>query len=65
MYVRRYVCIYVCIYVCMYAYTCIHIIYGQIYLLPTGSEEREVSGVGSRPIPVAILPSCQRCENPE
>ena len=26
-------------------------------LLPTGSEEREVFGVGS--IPVAILPSCQ------
>ena len=26
-------------------------------LLPTGSEEREVLGVGS--IPVAILPSCQ------
>ena len=28
-----------------------------IYLLPTGSEEREVVGVGS--IHVAILPSCQ------
>ena len=28
-----------------------------ILLLPTGSEERGVSGVGS--IPVAILPSCQ------
>ena len=27
------------------------------YLLPTGSEERGVLGVGS--IPVAILPSCQ------
>ena len=27
------------------------------YLLPTGSDEREVLGVGS--IPVAILPSCQ------
>ena len=27
------------------------------YLLPTGSEEREVFGVGS--IPVAIHPSCQ------
>ena len=26
-------------------------------LLPTGSEEREVLGVGS--IPIAILPSCQ------
>ena len=26
-------------------------------LLPTGSEEREVLGVGS--IPVAIVPSCQ------
>ena len=29
----------------------------NLYLLPTGSEEREVLGVGS--IPVAILPSCQ------
>ena len=29
----------------------------SISLLPTGSEEREVLGVGS--IPVAILPSCQ------
>ena len=29
-------------------------------LLPTGSEEREVLGVGS--IPVAILPSCQDME---
>ena len=28
-----------------------------MHLLPTGSEEREVLGVGS--IPVAILPSCQ------
>ena len=28
-----------------------------MYLLPTGSEEREVLGV--RSIPVAILPSCQ------
>ena len=27
------------------------------YLLPTGSEEREVLGFGS--IPVTILPSCQ------
>ena len=27
------------------------------YLLPTGSEEREVLGAGS--IPVATLPSCQ------
>ena len=27
------------------------------FLLPTGTEEREVLGVGS--IPVAILPSCQ------
>ena len=35
-------------------------VYGDmapIVLLPTGSEEREVLGVGS--IPVAILPSCQ------
>ena len=32
-------------------------IYIYIYLLPTGSEEREVLGVGS--IPVAILPFCQ------
>ena len=30
--------------------------YKSIDLLPTGSEEREVLGVGS--IPVAILPSC-------
>ena len=29
----------------------------DLYLLPTGSEEREVLGVGS--IPGAILPSCQ------
>ena len=29
----------------------------SLFLLPTGSEEREVLGVGS--IPVAILPSCQ------
>ena len=29
-------------------------------LLPTGSEEREVLGVGS--IPVALLPSCQYME---
>ena len=29
----------------------------ELHLLPTGSEEREVLGVGS--IPVAILPSCQ------
>ena len=28
-----------------------------VSLLPNGSEEREVLGVGS--IPVAILPSCQ------
>ena len=28
-----------------------------LYLLPTGSEERGVFGVGS--IPVALLPSCQ------
>ena len=27
-----------------------------VFLLPTGSEDREVLGVGS--IPVAILPSC-------
>ena len=31
------------------------------HLLPTGSEEREVFGVGS--IPVAILPSCQYMKN--
>ena len=30
------------------------------YLLPTGSEEREVLGVGSTP--VAILPSCKDME---
>ena len=30
-------------------------------LLPTGSEERGVLGVGS--IPVAILPSCQETES--
>ena len=30
---------------------------GRHGILPTGSEEREVLGVGS--IPVAILPSCQ------
>ena len=37
-----------------------NLIYALIFLLgllPTGSEEREVLGVGS--IPVAILPSCQ------
>ena len=28
-----------------------------LHFLPTGSEEREVLGVGS--IPIAILPSCQ------
>ena len=28
-----------------------------MYLLPTGSEEREVLGVGSIPRPAAILPS--------
>ena len=28
-----------------------------IFLLPTGSEEREILGAGS--IPVAIFPSCQ------
>ena len=36
------------------------LLYGRlnyIYLLPTGSEEREVLGEGG--IPVAILPSCQ------
>ena len=33
------------------------VIWVKIHLLPTGSEEREVLGVGS--IPVAILPSCQ------
>ena len=31
--------------------------YVQIHLLPTGSEEKGVLGIGS--IPVAILPSCQ------
>ena len=31
-----------------------------VYLLPTGSEERGVLGVGS--IPVTILPSCQDME---
>ena len=31
------------------------------FLLPTGREEREVSGVGS--IPVATLPSCQFMNN--
>ena len=36
-----------CMNVCMY----------RMYLLPIGSEEREVLGVGS--IHVAILPSCQ------
>ena len=30
-------------------------------LLPTGSEEREVLGVGS--IPVALLPSCKDVKN--
>ena len=32
-----------------------------IYLLPTGSEEREVLGFGS--IPVGLLPSCQYVKN--
>ena len=32
---------------------------GFVYLLPTRSEERGVLGFGSRPITVAILPSCQ------
>ena len=36
---------------------CSGYIYIIITLLPTGSVEREVLGVGS--IPVAILPSCQ------
>ena len=45
-----YVCM--CIYMNMYIHVSLY-----IYLLPTGSEEREVLGVGS--IPVAILPSCQ------
>ena len=31
--------------------------YVCMYLLPPGSEERKVLGVGS--IPVAVLPSCQ------
>ena len=35
----------------------IHSGMAHLYLLPTGSEERGVLGVGS--IPVAILPSCQ------
>ena len=39
---------YVCLCVCMYLHVC---------LLPTGSEEREVLGVGS--ISLAKLPSCQ------
>ena len=30
------------------------------YLLHTGSEERELLGIGS--LPVATLPSCQRAE---
>ena len=33
------------------------LVLGCTHLLPTGSEERGVLGVGS--IPVAILPSCQ------
>ena len=37
-----------------------YIIHGFKGLLLTGSEEREVLGVGS--IPVAILPSCQDME---
>ena len=32
-----------------------------MYLLPTGSEDREILGVGS--IPVAILLSCQNVRN--
>ena len=41
-----------------YSYRCPPAPYSQpSHLLPTGSEEREVLGVGS--IPVAILPSCQ------
>ena len=36
---------------------CIYIIFCNVDLLPTGSEEREVLGFGS--IPVAKLPSCQ------
>ena len=36
---------------------CMEICLCKRTLLPTGSEEREVLGVGS--IPVAILPSCQ------
>ena len=36
---------------------CIMFSLNHLYLLLTGSEEREVSRVGS--IPVAILPSCQ------
>ena len=43
---------------CSISYLMIHhLIYIYIYLLPTGSEERDVLGVGS--IPVAILPSGQ------
>ena len=34
---------------------------GDLILLPTGSEEREVLGVGG--ILVAILPSCQFMKN--
>ena len=36
-----------------------HKLYGlrKCYLLPTGSEEREVFGLGG--IPVAVLPSCK------
>ena len=35
----------------------LNVVFVLVYLLPTGSEEREVLGAGS--IPVAILPSCQ------
>ena len=37
------------------------LIIDTVKLLPTGSEERKVLGVGS--IPVAILPSCQCMTN--
>ena len=42
---------------CSYGHYIILVILSVTFLLPTGSEEREVLGVGS--IPVAILPSCQ------
>ena len=51
-------CMCVCVYVCMYVCVCVSVyVCVSVCLLPTGSEERGVLGVGS--IPVAILPSCQ------